>query len=97
MHMIIMMCVTVCLDTGGSYKSWKARYFVLRGNSLEYYKSEGDGSPKGTIDLTKGRGVRTRDQCSLIWPDKAKPGRSFGVAVENRTFYLYGEDSTAVE
>ena len=90
--------MTVCVFTGGAYKSWKARYFVLKGNSLEYYKSEGDGSPKGTIDLTEARGVRTREQCSLMnWPDKARPGRSFGVAVENRTFYMYGEDITAVQ
>ena len=84
------------LISGGSYRNWKKRYFVLKGNSLEYYKSEGDGSPKGTIDLTKARGVRTREQCDLEWPDKARPGRSFGVAVENRTFYMYGEDSAVV-
>ena len=82
---------------GGSYRNWKKRYFVLSGNSLEYYKNEGDASPKGIIDLTAGRGVRDREQCDLEWPDKARLGRSFGVAVEARTFYLYGEDRAAIQ
>ncbi len=81
---------------GGSYRSWKKRYFTLRGVSLEYYSKETDKTPKKTIDLKTGRGVRTRDQCDLEWPDKAKPGRSFGLAVENRTFYLYGDDPAVI-
>lgn len=85
------------MHTGGSFKNWKIRYFVLRKNCLEYYKEEKDEVPKGTIDLTTGRGVRTRDQCVLEWPEKAKPGRCFGLAVKNRTFYFYGDDRGAVE
>ena len=81
---------------GGSYRSWKKRYFTLRGVSLEYYSKETDKTPKKTIDLKTGRGVRTRDQCDLEWPDKAKPGRSFGLAVENRTFYFYGDDPAVI-
>ncbi len=81
---------------GGSFKSWKVRYFILTENCLEYYKDECEEIPKGIIYLRMGRGVRTRDQCDLEWPDKAKPGRSFGLAVENRTFYFYGDDPAAV-
>ncbi len=82
---------------GGSFKSWKVRYFVLKKSCLEYYKDESDEVPKGTIDLKTARGVRTRDQCDLEWPDKAKPGRCFGIALESRTFYFYGNDRLAVE
>ncbi len=69
---------------------------MLKETTLVYYKKESDKAPKKSIDLTTGRGIRVRDQCNLEWPDKAKPGRCFGLAVENRTFYLYGDDAAAI-
>lgn len=55
--------------------------------------------PKGSIDLTTGRGVRTKKQCTSVevWPKDAKDNLTFGLAVENRTYYLYGKDVAAVE
>lgn len=61
-----------------------------------YYIHEGDVVPKGTIDLTTARGVRTRSHCKLEWPSEAKPGLAFGLATETRTFYLYGNDKATV-
>lgn len=83
---------------GGSYRNWKKRYFVLSNSSLQYFAKEGDQTPKGTIDLTQGRGIRTKDQCELeSWPKEAKPGLAFGLAIEGRTYYIYGNDRTAIE
>lgn len=99
------MCIKVseCFSlphSGGSYRSWKRRYFVLHKSTLSYYAAEGDKKPKGVIDLTLGRGVRSREQCLLgqeEWPAVATSSLAFGVAVENRTLYIYGCDEAAVE
>ena len=82
---------------GGSYRNWKKYSFVLSDSSLTYYKKEGDTTPKRRIDLTTGRGVRTSEQCNVEWPKSAKPSLSFGVATEERTFYIYGDDETTVK
>lgn len=85
------------LSTGGAYRNWKKFYFVLTDSSLSYYKKEGDTTPKRRIDLTTGRGMRTREQCDIEWPKSAKANLSFGVATEERTFYIYGDDETSVK
>ncbi|XP_019858958.1 PREDICTED: uncharacterized protein LOC109587164 [Amphimedon queenslandica] len=83
---------------GGVYRTWKKRHFVLEGTSLRYYKKEGDTDPKGTVDLTEGRGVRTKDETSGVeWPDAAKKGLAFGLAVTGRTYYFYGSDPKEVK
>ncbi len=87
---------SLCL--GGSYRSWKKRYFVLKGNNLLYYANDkvidGVSIPRGTIDLATGLGVRGKPQCKLEWPSEAKAG--FGVATEGRTYYLYSADEAVV-
>lgn len=91
-------CQNVC--AGGSYRSWKRRYFILRKSTLSYFAAEGDKKPKGVIDLTHGRGVRSKEQCQLEeeeWPVVAVGNLAFGVAVEERTFHVYGCDQAAVE
>ena len=63
----------------------------MKGTTLFYYKTEDESTPKGHIDLTTGRGVRSKKHCSgLEWPKDAKAAVSFGVATETRTYYLYG-------
>ena len=44
-----------------------------------------------------GRGIRVKDQCELEWPKSAKPGFSFGISTEERTFYVYGNNQEAVK
>lgn len=85
--------------SGGAYRSWKKRYFVLQDTTLCYYVKEGDEAPKGTIDLTTGRGVRTKKQCQSVelWPKDATDDATFGLAVENRTYFIYGKDKTEVK
>lgn len=90
-------CIHCLSYAGGSYKNWKKRYFILRESTLQYYKKEGEPAPKGVVDLSTGRGVRSMKQCDLDWPDCARPGQSFGLAVEHRTYYLYGNDQAAIK
>ena len=83
---------------GGQYRNWKKRHFILKDTALSYYAKEGDETPKGLIDLTKGRGVRTKNQTDgLEWPDEAKHSLAFGLAVEGRTYYFYGADKEEVK
>lgn len=73
---------------------------MLRNSTLTYFAAEGDKTPKGVIDLTKGQGVRSKEHCQLKsqeWPKAAENNVSFGLAVENRTFLMYGYDQAAVE
>ena len=65
----------------------------MKSDTLLYYCKEDDPEPKGIIDLTEGRGVRNKNKThGLEWPDEAKDKLSFGLAIEGRTFYLYGTD-----
>ena len=70
---------------------------MLTESSLSYYKKEDDPTPKRSIDLATGRGVRTSEQCDLEWPKSAKPTLSFGVATDARTFYIYGDNEATVK
>lgn len=85
------------VPSGGSYRNWRKRYFVLYETFLSYYAKQGDSAPKGNIDLTMGRGVRVRDRCELEWPKSAKACFSFGISTEERTFYVYGDNQAAVK
>ena len=90
-------CSVLSLNAGGSYRNWKKFYFELTENSLSYYKKEGDQVPKRRIDLSTGRGVRTSEQCNLEWPKSAKASLSFGLATDERTFYIYGDNEATVK
>ena len=80
-----------CFHTGGGYRNWKKRYFVLNENALDYYAKHGDPMPKNSIDLSSGRGVRDACDCKLTsWPKEVADGCAFGIATEERTYYLYG-------
>lgn len=84
---------------GGGYRSWKKRYFVLQDSNLSYYTKEGDKSPRGTIDLTSGRGVRSKEHCKAVeqWPKDATDDVTFGLAVAKRTYFFYGKDKAVVQ
>ncbi len=71
---------------------------MLKNTTLSYYAKEGDEQTKGAIDLTKGRGVRTKKQTQgLTWPDDAKSSVAFGLAIEGRTYYFYGANAEEVK
>lgn len=74
------------------------RHFVLQGSLLSYYNRDGDETPRNSIDLTTGRGVRTKDQCrSVAWPIDASDNVTFGLAIESRMYYFYGRDQEDVK
>lgn len=77
--------------------SFKKRYFILSGTTLTYYENDKTKKPSGEIDLTKGIGVREKEDCSstVTWPKRIDI-LCFGVATTVRTFYLAGEDMAEV-
>ena len=85
-----------CLNLGGAYRNWKKRWCVLREDSLSYYVKQGDAKPKKTVNLTHGRGTRTKERCSLEnWPGDAT--FCFGLATSERTWFFYGSDSKDIK
>jgi len=67
---------------GGSFKSWKKRWFVLKDCELSYYKQKGD-ELLGTISLaTSGTTQAT---------DRKKKANGFEIPTPSRTFYLSAE------
>ena len=93
-----MMSILWLYLTGGSYRNWKTRHFVLTETTLRYYKTQDDPKDKGSIDLTTGRGVRTMKHTQGIeWPDDVKANYAFAIATEKRTYYMYGTSSKEVQ
>eukprot|EP00762_Andalucia_godoyi_P006206 ANDGO_01655.mRNA.1 Uncharacterized protein CG43867 len=78
---------------GGSYKSWKRRYFVLQHQELRYYKKESDAGsaqkkPVGIIPIAG---------CNVLRLSKGeRPDKKFGFKIEshienNRVYYFNTE------
>lgn len=86
---------------GVEYRTWRKRYFILNGTKLTYHLSEDDIVEKGSIDLTKGFGVRNKIETmglgGVEWPSHVDNDLAFGIAVDGRTYYLYGESKEEVE
>jgi len=65
---------------GGGYKSWKKRWFVLKGSQLFYFKTKKDTDLTGVVELTKESFVRREDK---------KKKFAFAVGTQKRIFYMY--------
>eukprot|EP01133_Synstelium_polycarpum_P014077 gene14077-16593_t len=52
-------CEGFLTKEGGSVKSWKKRWFILKGKKIYYFKYKGDQYCKGFIDLEDSSSVRT--------------------------------------
>eukprot|EP00051_Salpingoeca_urceolata_P015557 m.202136 g.202136 ORF g.202136 m.202136 type:complete len:513 (-) comp18435_c0_seq1:264-1802(-) len=68
---------------GGRYKSWKRRWFVMRGNQMSYYKDPTDRKPLGVITLM------AREVKIIPEDDESGPRRKFCFEVRGtgqRTF-----------
>eukprot|EP00039_Didymoeca_costata_P031077 m.33019 g.33019 ORF g.33019 m.33019 type:complete len:612 (+) comp8478_c1_seq1:348-2183(+) len=89
---------------GGNYKSWKKRWFSVRGYQMLYFKEKGDEKPLGVITLAyplDKEGVLTREVVKL--PDsqdtKQRP-HSFlikGKQSSQRTYMLCAESDEEVD
>eukprot|EP01137_Pigoraptor_chileana_P034707 Opistho-2@27664 len=75
---------------GGKQKTWKRRFFVLRGSDLQYFKNDKEKEAIGTIDLTKCSGI------SKIAAKGAKPN-SFAIATPTRTYIIAAASSDEME
>lgn len=71
---------------GGSFKSWKKRWFVLRDGALSYYKQKGDFEPLGTISLSTAGRIQVNST-------KKKPN-TFEIPTPSRTYYLTADTET---
>ena len=74
---------------GGAIKTWKRRWFVLKGNKLWYFKGRTDTSAKGFIELEPTTLVRDEGTCNK----KKKP--MFSIQARGlkgrRLFMIYPE------
>lgn len=71
---------------GGSFKSWKKRWFVLRDGALSYYKQKGDFEPLGTISLTTAGRIQVNST--------KKKANTFEIPTPSRTYYLTADTET---
>ena len=89
------------LPAGTINPRWRKSYFVLKDKKLLFVKTVQDdlAKPDGVTDLTLGRGVRSKEECSksVEWPDDVEKEQCFGVAVEDGTYYLVGREAEIVK
>ena len=77
---------------GGSWKSWKKRYFVLKDRKLWYFESPKSNTAKGWIDLPQGTVVtdeseRPKKLQFSISSSGVKGLRTFHLVVENEEIF----------
>jgi len=68
---------------GGSFKSWKKRWFGLNEGGLAYFKAKGDTEPLGIISLSTAPRIQSIDRKKKIY--------GFEIPTPARTFYLSAE------
>jgi len=70
---------------GGSIKTWKRRWFVLKGKRLAYFKTRNDLEAKGIIELEPDSFVKDEK-------DKDKKRRfMFSVGTSRRVFFIHAD------
>mmetsp|Transcript_16242 Transcript_16242/g.63331 ORF Transcript_16242/g.63331 Transcript_16242/m.63331 type:complete len:475 (-) Transcript_16242:205-1629(-) len=74
---------------GGSIKTWKKRWFVLKGDTMYYFKTPRDTEQTGEIKL--------ESTCSCQ-PEKAKGKKYyFSVSTPSRTFQMFAESEETMK
>lgn len=73
---------------GGSIKTWKRRWCVLKDGSIFYFKNQKEQSPKGTIDLEKTSVLS--GETSLT-----KRKYAFEVKTAQRTFVIFADNEAS--
>ncbi|KYQ89736.1 pleckstrin (PH) domain-containing protein [Tieghemostelium lacteum] len=70
---------------GGSIRTWRKRWFVLKGKKLYYFKTKTDVEATGIIELEENSFVKTET-------DKDKKKKfMFSVGTPKRTFFIFSE------
>ena len=75
---------------GGTFKTWRKRWFVLEAFTLCYYKKEGDKRPKATVSIDVNCNVLPSVENKKI---KKKRPNAFCLVTRGRTYYLDCEDN----
>lgn len=74
---------------GGSIKTWKKRWFVLKGDTMYYFKTPRDTEQTGEIKL---------DSACSCQPEKAKGKKYyFSVTTPSRTFMMFAESEETMK
>lgn len=71
---------------GGKIKTWKRRWFVLKGDTLYYFKSPTDRDLTGSIVL------EPNSYCKLDLDNKKKKNCFFSVATKLRVYSMYSDN-----
>jgi hypothetical protein len=70
---------------GGSIKTWKRRWFVLKGRQLYYFKGQSDAEETGLVEL---------EPTSFVREEPAKSSKRkymLSIGTQKRVFYMYSE------
>jgi len=70
---------------GEHYRTWKKRWFVLKGRQLVYFETQKDNEPKGIVDL---------EPSTIVRDERANDKKSrmmFSVSTARRIFYIYAK------
>lgn len=73
---------------GGSIKTWKKRWFVLKGDTLWYFKSQKEQEQTGSIKLEPST------VCQLEPGKKKKGCHFFSVGAAKRTYLIYADSES---
>lgn len=74
---------------GGSIKTWKRRYFILKGRTLYYYKTPKDQELTGKLELEPSSLVKEE-------PGKKKPNL-FSITTAKRIFFMFPDSAEEVK
>lgn len=78
------------IKCGGSIKTWKKRWLVLRGNTLYYFKKKEDTQEQGSIRLEPGMKCREEKNCK-------KSPFAFTVETPGRSYLMYPANKSSQE
>lgn len=74
----------VLTKEGGSIKTWKKRYFVLKNGEFAYYKDKKDKEPTGTISLSTATAIQLGE--------RKKHPHCFEIVTANRVYAFSAEN-----
>jgi hypothetical protein len=72
---------------GSSIKNWKRRWFILKEDTLSYYRVRGDSTPAGVINLSLATVRRIKD---------TKKANLFEIITPTRIYQIYADHPEAL-
>lgn len=73
---------------GGSYKSWKERFCILKGTNLYYFSDPNDSEPKGKVNL-KGQMIRHLTPVEAY--NEVQKDNVIKIYTSQRTWYFFAD------